>query len=297
MKVLITGATGQVGWRLKPLLSEIAETIALGHEVMDLSCAESIRKAIRAVRPDVIVNAAGRTHVDHAESEQALTHAVNAVAPGVMAEEARRLGALLVHYSSVYVFDGSKSSAYVETDTPNPINEYGRSKLLGEQAIAAAGGAYLILRASWVYDVRARNFVLSMLRLAATHSELNVVDDQIGSPTWARSLAETTCALVRNVANAKAATGVYNLAALGSISRYDFTRRMIALTQELRPGRPAPRLIRIKTRDFPVPAPRPLNSVLDNSKLLGAFDVPLPDWDAQLRGCLAELDPAAVRAA
>jgi dTDP-4-dehydrorhamnose reductase len=222
---------------------------------------------------------------------------VNAVAPGVLAEEARRLGALLVHYSSVYVFDGTKSTPYVETDTPNPINEYGRTKLLGEQAIAAAGGDHLILRASWVYDVRARNFVLTMLKLAQTRNALHVVDDQLGSPTWAHALALATCVLLRDVADAKAAAGIYNLAALGGVNRYDFTKCMLDLTRTLRPGRPNPRLTRIKTPDFPLPAARPLNSVLDSTRIIRAFDVPLQNWEAQLRGCLAELNPAAVRAA
>ena len=297
MKVMIAGATGQVGWRLRYVVSHIADTFAVGRKAMDLTRPDSIRETIRAIRPDVIINAAGRTHVDHAEAEQALTHTVNAVAPAVMAEEAKRVGALFVHYSSVYVFDGTKSAPYTELDAPNPVNEYGRSKLLGEEAITATGGTYLILRASWMFDVRARNFVLTMLRLARDRAELNVVDDQIGSPTWAQSLAEATCDLIREPEHAKAATGIYNLSALGSVSRYDFTQRMLDLTHGLRPGRPGARVNRIKTPDFPLPAQRPLNSTLDNRKVLDTFDVRLEPWDAQLRLCLAELKPAALLAA
>lgn len=295
MKVLLTGSTGQVGWRLERLLPRIAEVVAVGRDTLDLTRPDSIREVIRATRPDVIVNAAGYTHVDNAEAGSTGAHAVNAVAPRVMAEEALRLAALFVHYSSGYVFDGKKTGAYTETDATGPVNEYGRSKLLGEQAITAVGGACLILRASWVYDTRARNFVLTMLRLASTRAELNVVDDQIGSPTWAAAIADVTCALLGDLQRARDNAGIYNLSALGSVSRYDFTQNMIEMTSSLRPDRAAPRLNRIKTPDFPLPAVRPLNCVLDNTKLMNTFNVPLTGWQRQLRDCLAELDPATVQ--
>lgn len=293
--MLLTGNTGQVGWRLERLLPEVGEVVAVGRRVLDLARIDTIRDVIRAARPDVIVNAAGCTHVDHVESDAQTAHAVNAVAPGVIAEEALRLGALFVHYSSGYVFDGTKTAAYAEADAPNPVNEYGRSKLRGEQAIAAVGGACLILRASWVYDTRARNFVLTMLRLAAAGNALDVVDDQIGSPTSARAIAQATCALLRDPDRARSNAGIYNLAATGAVSRYDFTREMIEMTSRLREGRAAPRLDRIRTADFPLPAVRPLNCVLDSTKLMNTFDVPLADWQSQLRECLAGLDPATVQ--
>jgi dTDP-4-dehydrorhamnose reductase len=231
------------------------------------------------------VNAAGYTAVDRAESDVSTVHRVNAAAPGVLAEEAKRIGALLVHYSSVYVFDGTKAAPYEETDAANPINEYGRSKLAGECAITAVGGDFLILRASWVYDVRGRNFLLTMLALAAERDVLHVVDDQIGSPTWARAIAETTCEILRDAGRARDAAGVYNIAAQGAVSRYDFTRRALELGEATK----RPRLARIGTPDFPLPALRPLNSVLDTAKLQSTFGVKASGWEHQLRTCVAAI--------
>lgn len=295
MKVLLTGRTGQVGWRLERALPAIAEVVALGRDTLDLTRVDDIRQVIRATRPDVIVNAAGYTHVDHVEADAHVAHAVNAVAPAVMAEEALNLGALFVQYSSGYVFDGKKTEPYTESDAPAPVNEYGRSKLFAEQAITEIGGACVILRASWVYDTRARNFVLTMLRLAAARAELNVVDDQMGSPTSARAIADATCDLVRDLERAKRNPGIYNLSALGAVSRYDFTRCMLEVTSSLRLNSAAPRLNRIKTADFPLPAVRPLNCMLDNTKLMNTFGVPLTGWAQQLRECLDHLDPATVQ--
>jgi dTDP-4-dehydrorhamnose reductase len=289
VKILVTGKSGQVGARLGQALPALGETLVVGRETLDLARPEAIRRVIRDVRPDVIVNAAGYTDVDRAESEKALAHAVNAVAPAIMAEEAKRLGALLVHYSSVYVFDGAKPGAYTEVDAPRPLNEYGVSKLLGEEAVTSAGCAHLILRASWVYDTRARNFVLTMLRLAAERDHLEVVDDQTGSPTSARSIAEATCGLLRDLGRAKAASGIYNLAAQGAVSRSDFTARIMEGSRRLRPGRSLPALEPIKTRDFPLVATRPLNSVLVCGKWTETFGIALSTWQEQLDACLAEL--------
>ena len=295
MKVLLTGRTGQVGWRLERALPAIAEVIALDRDALDLTQVAAIRRVIRETRPDVIVNAAGYTHVDHVESDAHIAHAVNGVAPVVMAEEALASGALFIHYSSGYVFDGRKSEPYTETDVPAPINEYGRSKLFAERGITEIGGAHLILRASWVYDTRARNFVLTMLRLAATHTELNVVDDQMGSPTSASAIAAATCAVVRDLERARRNPGIYNLSAPDSVSRYDFTRYMLDTSASMCPTFAAPRLNRIKTADFPLPAARPLNCMLDNTKLMNTFDIPLTGWAQQLRECLAELYPPTLR--
>jgi dTDP-4-dehydrorhamnose reductase len=290
VKILLTGRTGQVGWHLERLLPRVGETLATDRAALDLAQPDSLRAAIRAARPDVIVNAAAYTAVDRAEREQVLADAINATAPRVMAEEAARLGALLVHYSSDYVFDGASHKPYVENDTPNPINAYGRSKLAGEAAIAAAGGAYLILRTSWLYDMRGSNFVLTMLRLAEEREELRVVDDQVGCPTWARAVAESTLALVSDLTRAKNAAGGYHLSSRGSVSRYEFTRRLLALTSTWRAHAVPPRILPIKTVDFPSAAARPLNCVLDNDRMKKTFGVALPDWEAQLRLCLSGVD-------
>lgn len=287
MKILLTGGTGQLGWHLARLLPRIGVTAATDRESVDLAQPDSIRTAIRAAQPDVIVNGAAYTAVDRAESEEDAAHAINATAPGVMAEEAMRLGALLVHYSSDYVFDGASRKPYVESDTPNPINAYGRSKLAGEAAIAAVGGAYLILRTSWLYDMRGHNFLVTMLRLAGEREVLQVVDDQVGCPTWARAVAEATLALVSDLTRAKKTSGVYHLSAGGSVSRYEFTCRLLALTNAPRAHAARPRVVPIGTADFPSAAPRPRNCVLDSTRMKETFGVALPDWDAQLRLCLA----------
>jgi dTDP-4-dehydrorhamnose reductase len=287
VKILLTGRTGQLGWHLTHLLPRLGETLSTDRASLDLTQPDSLRAAIRAMRPDVIVNAAAYTAVDRAESEKGLAHAINATAPGIMAEEAERLGALLVHYSSDYVFDGTSQKPYLESDAPNPINAYGRSKLAGEGAIAAAGGAHLVLRTSWLYDMRGSNFVLTMLRLAKEREELRVVDDQIGSPTWARAVAEATLELLNDLPCAKKAAGVYHLSARGSVNRYEFTRRLLALTGAPPAHATRPRVLPIKTVDFPSAATRPLNCVLDNTRMKKTFGVALPDWEAQLCLCLA----------
>ena len=284
MKILLTGRTGQLGWHLARLLPRVGETLATDRASLDLGQPDALRAALRAARPDVIVNAAAYTAVDRAESEANLAHAINATAPGVMAEEAERLGALLVHYSTDYVFDGTSQKPYIESDAPNPVNAYGRSKLAGEAAIAAAGGAHLILRTSWLYDMRGSNFVLTMLRLAGEREELRVVDDQVGCPTWARAVAEATLELLNDLPRAKKAPGLYHLSARDSVSRYEFTRSLLALTSA-RGTRP--RVLPIKTADFPSPAARPLNCILDNTRMKETFGVTLPEWEAQLRLCLA----------
>jgi dTDP-4-dehydrorhamnose reductase len=289
VNILVTGVTGQVGAHLPQVLANVGRVQALDRAAMDLADPDAIRRTVRAHRPDVIVNAAGYIAVDRAESDADTVRRVNADAPGIIAEEAKRIRALLVHYSSVYVFDGRKSGAYDEADPTNPINEYGRSKLAGEQAIRGVGGDFLILRASWVYDVRGRNFLLTMLALAAEREVLHVVDDQVGSPTWARSIAEATAGILSDVGRAREATGIYNLAAQGSVSRHAFTERALAVARDSGVGAARPRLAKIKTADFPLPAARPLNSVLDSRMLQSTFRLRLSTWEQQLRDCLAAL--------
>ena len=286
MKILLTGGTGQLGWHLAHLLPRIGVTAATDRKSVDLAQPDSIRTAIRATQPDVIVNAAAYTAVDRAETEEDLAHATNATAPGVMAEEAKRLGALLVHYSSDYVFDGASRRPYVESDPPNPINAYGRSKLAGEAAIAAVGGAYLILRTSWLYDMRGHNFLVTMLRAAEERDELCVVDDQVGNPTWAHSVAHATIGVLSDCGRARNATGVYHLCASDAVSRYDFVRRLVALAPADEPRAKLVRVLRAKSVDFPLPAPRPAYSALDATRLREAFGIELPDWETQLKQCL-----------
>jgi dTDP-4-dehydrorhamnose reductase len=291
-KILVTGKDGQLGAHLARMLPALGHVYATGRESLDLAHADAIRRTVREMRPNVIVNAAGYTAVDKVESDARHAQQVNAIAPGILAEEAKRIGALLVHYSSVYVFDGTKPGPYSENDAPHPINAYGRSKLAGERAVAAAAGDYLILRASWVYDVRGRNFLLTILELAAERDVLRVVDDQVGSPTWASAIAQTTACLLGDVARARDASGVYNLAAEGAVSRFDFARRVLELEPASNAGGSRPRLVRISTSEFPLPARRPLNSVLDNRKLTSTFDVRPATWEHQLRACVRELRAA-----
>jgi dTDP-4-dehydrorhamnose reductase len=278
-KILLTGKNGQIGWELQRTLGALGEVTALGHAEMDLSNADAVRARIREIKPDFIVNAAAHTAVDKAESEPDLTMAVNGVAPGIMAEEAKRLGALLVHYSTDYVFDGTKSSPYTEEDSPNPLSMYGKTKLAGERAIAASGADYLILRTSWVYSARGKNFLLTILRLAAERPELKVVGDQQGAPTWARDIAATTA---RVLDEPKERSGLFHLSASGATSWFGFATEILRISGQTTPVRSIP------SSEFPSPAARPANSVLDNTKFRTRFGFELPAWQSSLKQCLAE---------
>ena len=289
-RILLIGKTGQVGWELQHSLPSLGPVIALDRTQMDLTNPDSIRQAIRDAAPDIIVNAAGYTAVDKAEAEPGLAMQVNAVAPGVIAEEARRLNALLVHYSTDYVFDGKGAGPYTEEDPVNPLNTYGKSKLEGERAIAASGCAHLILRISWIYSDRRTNFVLTMLRLARERKELAVVDDQIGSPTWARVLAWTSAELLRKVRRTKEETGVYHLSASGYTSRYDFARKIIETARQLSGEREYWAAVRpIKNAEYPLPAKRPLNVATSKEKIKRTFGIEMPVWTEQLNSYLREL--------
>jgi dTDP-4-dehydrorhamnose reductase len=284
MKILLTGASGQVGYELKRSLQALGDVVAVERAQMDLSNLDQVRDVIRAVRPALIVNPAAYTAVDRAESEPELAFRINAEAPEVMAREAKTLGAAMVHYSTDYVFDGSKAGAYVETDATGPLNVYGKSKLAGEQAIAAAGIPHLILRTSWVYGMRGSNFLLTMLRLAKERDALNVVSDQIGAPTWCRTLADTTAVILAQARGDEAQwwqrnSGIYHLSSQGQTSWYGFTEAIVAaagLECQLTP---------IGSDAWPTPAPRPRNSVLDTGKLRARFCT-IPQWDDALRLCL-----------
>lgn len=274
MRILLTGRNGQVGWELERLLAQVGEVIALDRQQLDLGDDASIRRATRAAAPDVIVNAAAYTAVDRAESEPALASAVNGTAPGILAEEARRCDALLVHYSTDYVFDGEKGVPYREDDPPSPLSVYGRSKLQGEQAIQASGCRHLILRTGWVYAARGSNFVRTVLRLARERGELRVVGDQTGSPTSARELAAATAALL---AQGPPADGIYHLSAAGQTSWYDYALAIVSLA-----GLTETKVWRIATAEYPTAARRPRYSVLSNEKIHNAAGIALADWRAPL---------------
>ncbi len=234
MKILLTGKTGQVGYELERSLQGLGEIIALDRSQMDLANLDQVRDVIRAIKPDLIINPAAYTAVDKAESEPELAMRINGEAPGVMAEEAKKLGAAMIHYSTDYVFDGSKTTPYVETDPTCPINVYGATKLAGEQAIQAAGIPHLILRTSWVYGMRGKNFLLTMLRLAQERDELRIVADQHGAPTWCRTIADTTAHIVAQAKGAQHAqdwwqerSGIYHLTAQGQTTWYGFTQAIL----------------------------------------------------------------------
>jgi dTDP-4-dehydrorhamnose reductase len=287
-RVLLIGKTGQVGWELQKTLAPLGTVAALDRSQMDLSNLDSVRREIREAKPEIIVNAAGYTTVDKAEVEPDLAMLVNATAPGVMAEEAKRIGALLIHYSTDYVFDGRHATPYTETDEPNPLNIYGKSKLEGERAITASGCTHLILRASWIYSDRGTNFVLTMLRLARERRELAVVDDQIGSPTWARALAQTTAELLGKVGHTMKETGIYHLSATGCTSRYHFARKIIETAQQLCGENAGWGDVRpTTTENYPLPATRPLNAATSKKKLKEVFGMSMSHWETQLRECLA----------
>ncbi len=295
-KILLTGKNGQVGWELQRTLAPLGDVVAVSHREMDLADPDSIRSVIRQVRPDLIVNAAAYTAVDKAESEPDLAMAINGVAPGIMAEEAKRLNAAMVHYSTDYIFDGTKTDPYSEADAPNPLNVYGRTKLAGERAVQAAGVPYLILRTSWVYGARGRNFLLTILRLARERSELKIVEDQVGAPAWSRMLAEMTSQIVaqyfsplcRQAISISDVSGVYHAVSVGSTSWYGFAAKIL----ESAPGhalQAMPKLIPIPTSDYPLPAKRPRNSCLSNEKLTRTFGLAIPAWEKSLALCLREM--------
>jgi len=286
VKILLTGRSGQLGWELSRALAPLGEVVAPDRTQLDLARPDQIAALVRSSRPDVIVNAAAYTAVDLAESEPDRAHLINAAAPGVLAEEARRCGALFIHYSTDYVFDGTKSTPYVEDDTPNPINTYGRSKLAGENAVRSAGGPYLMLRTSWVYAARGKNFLLTMRRLLRESGPVSVVSDQVGAPTSASALAEATALILHKGAGALGdARGVYHVTASGSTSWHGFASEIARLE-----GFDAAARIRpIPSSEYPTAALRPGNSRLSNKRLLDHFGVALPGWEKSLQACLETL--------
>jgi len=279
LKLLLIGAQGQVGWELARRLPALGAVTATDRSTLDLADPDAIRRVVREARPEPIVNAAAYTAVDKAESEPAVATQINGDAPGVLAEEAKRSGALLVHYSTDYVFDGEKPGAYVETDTPNPVSAYGRSKLAGERAVMASGCRHLIFRTCWVYGPRGRNFLLTILKAARERPELKVVDDQFGAPTSSAAIAEAT---VRAIAT-KRGNGIYHMSAGGRTTWHGFAQAIVEAAGLKTPVLPIP------TSGYPTPARRPRNSILDNSRLKIDFGIEVPEWRDGLREVLAQV--------
>ena len=280
MKILLFGKNGQVGWELNRSLQPLGEIIALGREEADFSKPESLRKIVRDVQPDVIINAAAFTAVDKAESEEDLATIINGVAPGVLADEARQINALLVHYSTDYVFDGAKSEPYIESDGPNPVNAYGRSKLAGEEAIHAAGCHYLIFRTAWVFSVHGYNFIKTILRVAREREIINVVADQHGAPTSAELIADVTARVISGPRSQTLPCGIYHLTAAGettwySLACYVVSRALVNGTSlTLQPQQ----IHAITAEEYPLPAKRPNNSRMNTANLSNALDLHFPDW-------------------
>jgi len=287
--ILLTGKNGQVGWELQRTLQAIGKVTAVGHAELDLADAAAVDRKLDETRPDIIVNAAAYTAVDKAESEPDLAHAVNAAAPSLLAQWAARNGALLIHYSTDYVFDGAKAAPYAESDPTHPLGAYGRSKLAGEAGVRAAGCDHLVFRTSWVYAARGANFLRTMLRLAAEREELRVVDDQVGAPTWARLIAEATALALRQALaerrHGRFKSGLFHLACAGETSWHGFASAIVEGRQGLRVQRVTP----ITTAEYPLPAPRPANSRLDTGAFRARFGLALPDWREGLQLCLEEL--------
>jgi dTDP-4-dehydrorhamnose reductase len=278
--ILVTGANGQLGYELARLLPRHGNVTAVDRSALDLANVDAIRALTRALRPQLIINAAAYTAVDKAEQEPQVAEAINARAPAVLAEEAKRLDAPLIHFSTDYVFDGVASVPYDEDAATHPLNAYGRSKLHGEQAIAAAGAAAITLRTSWIYARRGRNFLLTMQRLAATHEEVRVVADQIGVPNWSRPLAEVTAALVaRGLPALAGGAGIFHLSAHGEASWYEFAQAIFADAVR-------PRLVPITTAEYPTAARRPAYAVLATAKFERAFGICLPHWRDMLKQCM-----------
>jgi dTDP-4-dehydrorhamnose reductase len=286
--IMLTGAGGQLGFELATLLAAHGEVVATDVGTLDLTDPDAIVGAVRALRPSIIVNPAAYTAVDRAEKEHALAHAINGRAPGILADEARKLGAVLIHYSTDYVFDGASRAPYAEDAPTGPLNVYGASKLAGEAAVAASGALALTFRTSWVYGLRGNNFLLTMRRLAAERDELKIVADQMGTPNWCRELAEATARVVAMGASAMAdRAGLYHLSATGSTTWFGFARAIIGDVDRTR-------VLPLATADYPTPARRPMYGVLDTRKFERSFGFGLSPWSETLARCVAsavELSP------
>ncbi len=287
MRILLIGKNGQVGWELNHLLSSIGTVFAMSKKQMDLSKPETLSPVIQEIHPDIIINAAAYTAVDKAESEPELAMTINGIAPGVIAQEAKKIGAGMVHYSTDYVFDGKSTSPYKEKDLPCPLSVYGKSKLAGDKGVIQANIPHIILRTSWVYSLRGSNFLLSIQKLAQTRNQIKVVDDQIGAPTWSRAIAEGTvrilqqCKIKENTINF-IHSGVFNMSCDGQTSWFNFAKQILEVSGLIKDIE----LIPIPNIEYPTAAVRPKNSLLSNTKLKQTFHYDMPHWTIALNECL-----------
>lgn len=289
--ILLTGVNGQVGFALQRTLATLGKVHALDRNQLDLTNPVNIREVVRSIKPDLIVNPAAYTAVDKAESESDLAYAINATAPAILAEEAKSLGIAMVHYSTDYVYDGTKLSPYVESDATNPLSVYGKSKLAGEEAIRATGIPHLILRTSWVYGARGKNFMNTIIRLASEREELRIVADQFGAPTSSRSIAEATMSVLENWSEDK--SGVYHLTCARITSWHGFTQAIIEEYNAIQKVRNWPALkvknvLPITTAEYPTPTARPTNSKLNCDSLCKTFELNLPEWDLALKQVMVD---------
>ena len=295
MNILLLGKSGQVGWELQRSLAVLGRVPALDHDSTehcgDFANPEGVRETVRALRPDVIVNAAAHTAVDKAESEPEIARLLNATTPGVLAEEAARLGAWLVHYSTDYVFDGSGTRPWVETDAPAPLSVYGATKLEGEQHIQQTGCRHLILRTSWVYAARGGNFAKTMLRLGSERERLTVIDDQWGAPTGADLLADVTAHAVRHLQSRPGDGGLYHCVASGETNWHSYAKYVLEHARQAQPAieLKATEVAPVPTSAFPTPARRPHNSRLDTTRLQTTFGLVLPPWQQGVARMLTEI--------
>ena len=286
LKILLLGNTGQLGWELNRSLLTLSELIALDYPQIDMANPNNIRSVVRDAKPDLIINATAYTNVDQAEKETDLTMAINGIGPGILAEEAKKLGSAIIHYSTDYVFDGTKGDLYVEEDQPNPINQYGETKLAGEIAVQNVGGAYIIFRTSWVYSLRRPCFVTKVLEWAHNNETLRIVDDQVSTPTWSRTLAEATAQII---AQGKAdplnylreKSDLYHLADSGACSRYEWAKFIIENAPQ-KENFKVKEVLRAKSDDFPTPAKRPEKSAMSCKKFKEVFRIEMPAWEEGL---------------
>ena len=289
MKILLTGKTGQIGEELNNIVGDLGNLITVDKEQLDLSKPNSIEPVILDIKPDIIINPAAYTAVDKAEEEPDLAMTVNAIAPGLLAKAARKVGAGLIHYSTDYVFDGCSEIPYKEEDPPNPLNVYGKTKLAGEKALAEAGVPFLIIRTGWVYSLHGKSFLRTIKKLAEEKDIIQVVDDQIGAPTWARSVALKTHQILKQCSNKKwletkdpSLSGIFHLTCQGKTSWHGFARKVLNISNASQNIK----LIAIPTSDYPTPATRPSNSLLNNEKIQKVFGLDMPHWEDALKDCM-----------
>ena len=292
MRILLTGKNGQVGSELNKIFAPFGEITATGKSDLDLSDPNQIRSVVNQIRPEIIINAAAYTSVDKAESERELAQAINGTAPKIFAEEAKKIGAVLIHYSTDYTYSGKmKNNPYIESDSSDPINTYGKTKLEGDKAIEQTGLPFLIFRSSWVYGLDGKNFLRTILRLARDNNELNIVNDQIGTPTWCRSIANATFKIINQLSKnteipfpeiVSGFSGVYHMTCEGETSWHGFAQSILKLTEPSCMSK----LTAIPTKEYPTPAKRPTYTVLSNKKLYETFGIKLPHWEDALKHCL-----------